>query len=95
MKIIPLLLTCLMLAASPARADYKLHLKHERTIDVRAHIVDGLAKLICESERKDCWTDWRCTPGTGTCNAVKIIGDPWVWTTYRERAETMLKEMFQ
>lgn len=74
-------------------------IKTERTIDIKGHVVDGVARLLCEAERKDCYLDQRCSSapvaGVVTCSAVGITGDPWVWTTYRERATTMIREMFK
>lgn len=64
------------------------------TKTVKWSLLDRVAQALCEAERDDCDSDWRCgNPSNGvvTCLTVGVTGSAAVWTQYRDKAQRALE----
>jgi len=68
--------------------------------DIREEEIERVARLLCRADGCDPEADLRCSkwkPGdtTITCNTVGMAYPPYLgWNAYRDRAETLLKQLF-
>lgn len=62
--------------------------------DIRAEVIEHVARLLCRADGKDPDRDVRISP-EGNMYSVHITGPTGLWTQYRGKAEERLRGIFK